>query len=255
MGVFLCFIFVPLMHMSVLRIIAPCLDYLSFVIDCEIMWCKCFNFGLFQNYFDSSRSFYFQMHFRINLSVSTKKSARILIGIILNLQISWQRIDTLMTWSLLIHEHCIYPVISIFYFQILVALGLCCCLWASSSCGEWGLLLVGVCGCSQQRLPGAGHRLQSVWASVAVSQKLGSCGSQAPEHTGLVVATHRLYSMGSVALQHVKSSWSRDQTLVPCFGRQIPIHCPIHFSAVSSSFQCRDFSRILFLKYFMFLML
>ena len=94
-----------------------------------------------------------------------------------------------------------------------------------------------------------------MWASVAVSQKLGSCGSWAPEHTGLVVATHRLYSMGSVALQHVKSSWSRDQTLVPCFGRQIPIHCPIHFSAVSSSFQCRDFSHILFLKYFMFLML
>ena len=26
------------------------------------------------------------------------------------------------------------------------ALGLCCCVWAFSSCSEWGLLFVAVCG-------------------------------------------------------------------------------------------------------------
>ena len=29
-----------------------------------------------------------------------------------------------------------------FFFFFLVALGLCCCLWAFSSCSKWGLLLV-----------------------------------------------------------------------------------------------------------------
>ena len=94
--------FVLLMHMSVLRIIAPCLDYLSFVIDCEIMCYKCFNFGLFQNCFDSSRSFYFQMHFRISFSISTKKSAGILIGVLFNLESSLRNIAIL---SFPVHEH------------------------------------------------------------------------------------------------------------------------------------------------------
>ena len=31
--------------------------------------------------------------------------------------------------------------------------------------------------------------------------------------------------MGLVALQRVESSWTRDQTCVPCIGRRIPIHC------------------------------
>ena len=30
---------------------------------------------------------------------------------------------------------------------------------------------------------------------------------------------------GSAAPPHVESSWARDQTNVPCAGRQIPIHC------------------------------
>ena len=30
---------------------------------------------------------------------------------------------------------------------------------------------------------------------------------------------------GSVAPQHLKSSWTRDGTHVPCVGRQVPIHC------------------------------
>ena len=32
-----------------------------------------------------------------------------------------------------------------FIYLFLAALGLCCCVWASSSCGERGLLLVAVC--------------------------------------------------------------------------------------------------------------
>ena len=31
--------------------------------------------------------------------------------------------------------------------------------------------------------------------------------------------------MGLVAPQHVESSWTRDQTHVPCILRKIPIHC------------------------------
>ena len=39
--------------------------------------------------------------------------------------------------------------LSFFFFLIylfLAALGLCCCVWAFSSCGERGLLFVAVCG-------------------------------------------------------------------------------------------------------------
>ena len=33
-----------------------------------------------------------------------------------------------------------------FFIFLLAALGLHCCAWAFSSCGEWGLLFVAVCG-------------------------------------------------------------------------------------------------------------
>ena len=33
-----------------------------------------------------------------------------------------------------------------FIYLFLVLLGLCCCVWAFSSCGEWGLLFFAVCG-------------------------------------------------------------------------------------------------------------
>ena len=35
-----------------------------------------------------------------------------------------------------------------------------------------------------------------------------------------------LWRTGLVALRHVGSSWTRDQTHVPCIGRQILNHCP-----------------------------
>ena len=37
-------------------------------------------------------------------------------------------------------------LIYLFIYLFLAALGLCCCAWASSSCGEWGLLFVVVRG-------------------------------------------------------------------------------------------------------------
>ena len=64
----------------------------------------------------------------------------------------------------------------------LAALGLCCCAWAFSSCGEQGPLLVAVCGlliavaclCCRVRALGA-------WASVVVAHGLSSCGLQGLE--------------------------------------------------------------------------
>ena len=37
-------------------------------------------------------------------------------------------------------------LINLFYLFTLAALGLRCCAWAFSSCDEWGLLFVAVCG-------------------------------------------------------------------------------------------------------------
>ena len=37
---------------------------------------------------------------------------------------------------------------------------------------------------------------------------------------------HSLWCMGLVPLWYVGSAWTRDQTCVPCIGRQILIHCP-----------------------------
>ena len=34
----------------------------------------------------------------------------------------------------------------LYFFFLLAALGFCCCAWAFSSCGEWGLLFVVVHG-------------------------------------------------------------------------------------------------------------
>ena len=35
--------------------------------------------------------------------------------------------------------------INLFIYLFLAALGLRCCVWAFSSCGEWGLLFIAVC--------------------------------------------------------------------------------------------------------------
>ena len=78
--------------------------------------------------------------------------------------------------------HChlvIFPVLGAFFF--LAALGLCCCTWAFSSCGERGLLFVVVRGLliAVASLV-AEHGLRCT-ASVVVVHGLSSCGSWALE--------------------------------------------------------------------------
>ena len=58
---------------------------------------------------------------------------------------------------------------------------------------------------------------------------------------GLVYVAHRLQRTGSVVvahdlvtLWHVESSLIRDQTCVPCFGRQILMHCATRESKIQS---------------------
>ena len=72
----------------------------------------------------------------------------------------------------------------------MAALGLGCCAPAFSSCNEWGLL--------------------SSCRAWVLEHGLGSCNTQAQDwwHTGL-------------AAWHVGSSQTKDQTHVPCIGRQI----------------------------------
>ena len=61
--------------------------------------------------------------------------------------------------------------IYLFIYLLLAALGLHCCTWAFSSCGERGLLFIAV-SCRGARAPG-------LRASVAVARSLSSCGARA----------------------------------------------------------------------------
>ena len=57
-------------------------DYCSFIVSTGIGY---YFIHLFQHYFGFCRSFKFSYKFRISLSLSVKKLARISIGIVLNL--------------------------------------------------------------------------------------------------------------------------------------------------------------------------
>ena len=94
------------------------------------------------------------------------------------------------------------------FYLLLAALGLCCCTWALYSCSGPGLL--SSCGvwashrsvfscCRALALGRSGFSSYCTWA------QLFSC-------TGLIV------------LWNVGSSWTRDQTWVPCTGRWILNH-------------------------------
>ena len=65
------------------------------------------------------------------------------------------------------------------FFFFLAALGLCCCAWAFSSCGERGLLFIAVHGLliAVASLAAGSRRT----ASVVVACRLSSCGSRALE--------------------------------------------------------------------------
>ena len=60
----------------------------------------------------------------------------------------------------------------------MAVLGLHCCMWSFSSCGELGLLVVvhGLLIVVASLV--AEHGLYSVWASVVVARRLYSCGAQ-----------------------------------------------------------------------------
>ena len=61
------------------------------------------------------------------------------------------------------------------------AMGLHCCVWASSSCGEQGLLCCGAWAyCSG--FSSCGARALGARASVVVAREFSSCGSWALEH-------------------------------------------------------------------------
>ena len=99
-----------------------------------------------------------------------------------------------------------------FFFFFLDALGLHCCAWAFSSCGEWGLLLVAVRGLlAVVAFSCCGARALGTRASVVAARRLSSCGSRALEC--------RLSSCGTQA------SRTRARTRVPCIGRRILNHC------------------------------
>ena len=92
----------------------------------------------------------------------------------------------------------------VFKFQscfFLVALGLCCCTQAFSSCSKQGLLSRGA---------GASH---GSGFSCCRAQVLSSC-------KGSVDVVH-----GLSCSRHVESSWIRIRTRVPCIGRRIPTRC------------------------------
>ena len=63
----------------------------------------------------------------------------------------------------------------------MAALGLRCCMWAFSSCGERGLLFVVVCGLLIAVASRCGARAVGARASVVVARGLSSCGSRALE--------------------------------------------------------------------------
>lgn len=82
----------------------------------------------------------------------------------------------------------IFKILNIFYL-FMEALGLWCCTWAFSRCGEWRAAL----HCGTQVFHGGGF----------------SCGARALGCSGLL------------ALWHMRSSWTRDPIHTPCIVRQI----------------------------------
>ena len=69
-----------------------------------------------------------------------------------------------------------------FIYLFLVALGLRCCVWVFSSCGEQGLLFVMVRGLLIAVPSRRGSRALGAWVSVVVAHGFSSCGSWALEH-------------------------------------------------------------------------
>ena len=91
----------------------------------------------------------------------------------------------------------------------LPVLGLCCCAWAFSSGGEWGLRFA------------AGHMFLSLWGL--------TCGGAQTLNMGSAVVAHSW-----VAPWCMGSSCTRDRTHVPCTGGQTLSHEPPGQSSADS---------------------
>ena len=105
-------------------------------------------------------------------------------------------------------------------YLFLAALGLRCCAWAFSSCGEQGLRFVAVGGFSLRwllLLQSTGSRRTGFSSRGTRAQQLWLLGSRAQ--------AQQLWRMGLVALWHVGSSRTRARTHVPYIGRRILNHC------------------------------
>ena len=101
----------------------------------------------------------------------------------------------------------------LFFPYFLLALGLHCSLRAFSSRGQ---------------LRATSCRLLSLWCmgfSLRWLPLLWSTGSGHMGFSSCSMWAQYLWHTGLVVRRHVESSWTRDQTCVPCVGRQIPIHC------------------------------
>ena len=71
--------------------------------------------------------------------------------------------------------------IYLFIYLFLAALGLRCCAWTFSSCGEWGLLHFSAWASHCSGLSSCGAQDIGTWASVVLACGLSSCGSRALE--------------------------------------------------------------------------
>ena len=93
-------------------------------------------------------------------------------------------------------------------YLVLAALGLRCCAWAFSSCGEWGLLFIAV------------HGLLIAVASLVAEHGLQACGLQQLQHAGSVVLAHglqQLWHMGSVVVAcGLQQLWRTGSVVVAC---------------------------------------
>ena len=99
--------------------------------------------------------------------------------------------NCLSLWaSSFLNYYYFYLFICLFIYLLLAALGLCCCTWAFSSCGERGLLFVAVRG------------LLIAVASLVAEHRLQVRRPQQLWCVGLVVVAHRLQSTGSVVVAH-----------------------------------------------------
>ena len=110
-------------------------------------------------------------------------------------------------------------------FFVLAALGLCCCAWAFSSCGEWGSPLVEVHG-----LPIVVASCRA-WALGALASETAARGLWSGPHSrGSSRALERApqsWHVGLVAPHHVEFSRTRDRIRVPCIGMWLLILCTI----------------------------